>query len=438
LQATAPAFIGGFSDTAGRRPAYIACFVIYIVADIALALQDNYIALLILRMVQSSGSSGTVALVNAVVSDVATSAERGMYIGIASLAAILAPSFGPILGGIISQYAGWKWIFWFLATLAVAFFIPMLLFMPETCHLIVGDGSVPPPKWNRSLLNHINEKKREKEGHGPPDYAERDVLAKKRGPLRFPNPLKTLKVAAEKEGFLVLFYAGIVYSGWYAIMSGMPSQLRDIYGFDDLKVGLMYLPMSGGSILAAFTQGKLVDWSFAHEAKRLGMKVTKSRQQDLSNFPIEKARIKVAMPMLVLACLSTIAYGWILHFRTNIAGPCIMLFIQGFSMISSTQCISILIIDINPKVAGTATAAFNLIRCLLGAGATALILPMTDKMGLGWAYTLIGLIYILLAPMLMAVVKWGPTWRRERKEKEDEKARLKKEKTEASVGVERV
>jgi sugar phosphate permease len=115
-----------------------------------------------------------------------------------------------------------------------------------------------------------------------------------------------------------------------------------------------------------------------------------------------------------------------------------MLFIQGFSLISSTQCISILIIDINPKVAGTATAAFNLIRCLLGAGATALILPMTDKMGLGWAYTLIGLIYILLAPMLMAVVKWGPTWRRERKEKEDEKARLKKEKTEASEGVQKV
>ena len=438
MQATAPAFIGGFSDTAGRRPAYIVCFVIYIIADIALALQNNYIALLILRMVQSAGSSGTVALVNAVVSDVATSAERGMYIGIASLAAILAPSLGPILGGIISQYAGWKWIFWFLAILAVAFFIPMLLFMPETCHLIVGDGSVPPPKWNRSLLNHINEKKREKEGLGPPDYAERDALAKQRGPLRFPNPLKTLRVAAEREGFLVLFYAGIVYSGWYAIMSGMPSQLRDIYGFDDLKVGLMYLPMSGGSILAAFTQGKLVDWSFAYEAKRLGMKITKSRQQDLANFPIEKARLQVAMPMLLLACVSTIAYGWILHFRTNIAGPCIMLFIQGFSLISSTQCISILIIDINPKVAGTATAAFNLIRCLLGAGATALILPMTDKMGLGWAYTLIGLVYVVLAPMLLAVVKWGPTWRRERKEKEDERARLKKEKAEAVEGVEKV
>ncbi len=192
--------------------------------------------------------------------------------------------------------------------------------MPETCRLIVGDGSVPPPKWNRSLTHYLNERRREKEGLGPPDYAERDALAKKRGPLRFPNPLKTLVVAAEKEGFLVLFFAGIVYAGFYAVISGMPSQLKDIYGFDDLTVGLMYLPLSGGSIVAAFTQGRLIDWSFQREAKRLGMKVTKRKQQDLSNFPVEKARLQVALPMLLLATISTIVYGWILHYRVSIAG----------------------------------------------------------------------------------------------------------------------
>jgi MFS family permease len=38
-----------------------------------------------------------VALANAVVADVATSAERGIYIGITGLSSILAPSLGPIL-----------------------------------------------------------------------------------------------------------------------------------------------------------------------------------------------------------------------------------------------------------------------------------------------------------------------------------------------------
>jgi MFS family permease len=393
-------------------------------------------------MVQSAGSSGTVAIANAIVADVATSAERGIYIGITSLATILAPSLGPILGGIISQYAGWKWIFWFLAILAGVFFIPMLLFMPETCRLIVGDGSVPPPKWNRSFTNHLKERQRLKEGLGPPDYAERDALAKKRGPLRFPNPLDTLVVASEKEGFFILFFAGIVYAGFYAIMSGMPSQLKEIYGFNDLKLGLMYLPISGGSIVAAFTQGKLVDWSFAREARKIGMPVQKRKQQDLSHFPIEKARLQVAAPMLLLATISTVIYGWILHYRVSVAGPIIMLFVQGFALVASTQCISILIVDINPGLAGTATAAFNLVRCLLGAGATALILPMTDKLGLGWSYTLIGGVYVLLSPMLWVVVRWGPAWRRERADGEERKLgeneEREKEKREQGAGAEGV
>ncbi|KAF8863482.1 MFS general substrate transporter [Acephala macrosclerotiorum] len=434
FQAIAPAFIGNLSDTAGRRPGYIVSFTIYIIADIALALQNNYVALLLLRMVQSAGSSGTVALANAVIADIATSAERGIYIGITSSATILAPSLGPILGGILSQYAGWKWIFWFLAILAGAFFIPMLLFMPETCRKIVGDGSVPPPTWNRSLMNHIDKKRREKAGLGPPDYAERDALKKQRGKLRFPNPFDTLVVAFEKECFIILFFASIVYAGFYAVMSGMPSQLKEIYGYDDLKVGLMYLPIAGGSIVAAFTQGKFIDWNYARHAKRLGIVVQKRKMQDLTNFPIERARLEVAIPFLLLSCISTIIYGWIMHFKVSVAGPAIMLFTQGYGLIASTQCISIIIVDINPGRAGTATAAFNLIRCLLGARATALIVPMTDAIGLGWAYTFIGLLYVVLSPMLWVVIRWGPRWRREKREKAKRKEKEKKEREEEKDG----
>ncbi|KAF7946929.1 uncharacterized protein EAE97_004178 [Botrytis byssoidea] len=416
LQAIAPAFVGGFSDTAGRRPAYIICFTIYIISNIALALQNNYVALLILRMVQSAGGSGTVALANAVVADIATSAERGIYVGYASMMAGFAPAVGPILGGIISQYTSWKWIFGFLAIFSMIFFIPLLLFMPETCRKIVGDGSIPPPKWSRSLTNFRKEHKLLKQGITP-DYSKRDELAAARK-LRFPNPLATLRIVSEKEATLLLFYAGIVYAGFYAIISGMPFQFHDIYGFDDLKVGLMYLPISGGCFLAAFTQGKIIDWSYFREARRLGITVVKSRQQDLSHFPIEKARLQVGFPMILLASLSTITYGWIMHFRVNIAGPCVILVVLGYTLIASTQAVSILIVDVNPEAAGSATAAFNLVRCLLGAGSTALIVPMVDKMGLGWSYTFIALLYVVLSPMLFAVMKLGPGWRRERAEKQ--------------------
>lgn len=50
--------IAGFSETAGRRLAYIICFIISIIANLGLALQNNYYALLFLRMLQSAGSCG--------------------------------------------------------------------------------------------------------------------------------------------------------------------------------------------------------------------------------------------------------------------------------------------------------------------------------------------------------------------------------------------
>jgi hypothetical protein len=53
-----PSILGDAADQIGRRPVYIFAFVVYFAANIGLALQNSYPALLVLRMVQSVGSSG--------------------------------------------------------------------------------------------------------------------------------------------------------------------------------------------------------------------------------------------------------------------------------------------------------------------------------------------------------------------------------------------
>ena len=97
------------------------------------------------------------------------------------------------------------------------------------------------------------------------------------------------------------------------------------------------------------------------------------------------------------------------------------------------QVMMILMVDINPGNAAAATAANNLFRCLLGAGSTAVVVPMIDRMGVGWTYTFSSLVWIAFSPLLWALMKYGPKWRKEKKTKEDAEEKEAKDKAEAET-----
>ena len=244
FQGLAPTFFGDLGDMFGRRPAYILSFTIYLGANIGLALQSNYAALFILRCVQSTGSSGTIALANGVVADIATSGERGKYIGYVILGPMAGPAIAPIIGGILAQFLGWRAIFWFLTIMAGVYVIPFCISFPETGRNVVGNGSIPPPKWNMSLLNYMASLK-DANGDALSRSISRDEkraaraeLASKRK-LRLPNPMKTLRIIAEKDVGILLVYNAIVYTAFYDVIATIPSLFAEIYGYNDLQIGLL-------------------------------------------------------------------------------------------------------------------------------------------------------------------------------------------------------
>ncbi|KAJ9137469.1 Quinidine resistance protein 2 [Pleurostoma richardsiae] len=434
FQGVTPMFVGGFADSAGRRPAYVFCFVVYIAANIGLALSKNYVSLLVVRMIQSAGSASTVALCQAVVADCVTSAERGQYIGITVLPIVLAPSLGPVLGGILSQYLGWRSIFWFLTIIAGITLVLMLLFFPETCRRIVGDGSIRPHKAYRTLWQLLKDRRRRRKARKSGNELDlqrtntsSSRASRKKLKVQFGNPFTALILLFEKELGLLLAYSAIVFAGFYAIATTMPSQFSRLYGFDDLKVGLMYLPMAGGSVVAAFIIGPSINRNYRRHARRLGLPVDKTRQMNLSNFPVERCRLEVGLPLLALAAVVIIAWGWALEYNAPVAVPCVLLFLMGVGMIGFNNTTNVLIVDIYPGRAGSATAANNLTRCLVGAVATAVILPMINAMGPGWAFTLIGLLYVVFSPSLWLIMKYGVRWRRELREKEERKKHKREE-----------
>lgn len=434
FQGLAPAFIGDLADIAGRRPAYILCFCVYIVANIGLALQKSFAALIVLRCLQSSGSSGTIALSSGVVADVSTVSERGKWFGLVTAGSLLGPSLGPAIGGLLAEKLGWRAIFWFLGILAGVFLVPLLIFFPETgtwLHLIsptvirghaepeigrniVGNGSIPPASWNMSFINYMQLRERRRVPLNPSLKRAPSIERLPKSNLHFPNPLASIKILLDKETSLLLFYNGFLFATFYDIGTSLPYLFAQIYHLKDLHIGLCYLPFGAGCLVAALCNGQLLDRNFRRIAKKLSFPLTKGRQSDLATFPIEKARLQIAIPAAYLACVSMLTYGWTLAFDGPLAVALVLLFSCSLTMTATFNVSSTLLVDFYPHASATATAANNLVRCSLGAGATALIVPMIDGMGCGWCFTFLSLCMVVASPMLWSVFFHGQRWRQER------------------------
>lgn len=308
----------------------------------------------------------------------------------------------------------------------------MVFLFPETCRKIVGDGSTRPHPAYRTVWQMLKDGRRK---GGPPNEQAGPPTQRPKLKLAFGNPFGSVMFLSEPVLGLLLTYSAIVFAGFYAIATAMPEQLKTTYHLTEIQIGLMYLPMAGGSVVAAFVVGPGLNWNYRRHARRLGMAPARGRQDDLSAFPVERARLEVGLPLLALAAGVLLAWGWALQYRAGLAVPCVLLFLLGVGMIGFNNASMVLVTDVCPPGrAGAATAANNLTRCLLGAAATAAVGPMVRGAGAGWAFSIWGFLYLLGAPALLLLMKNGVRWRRQIREKE-ERRRQKKGSTCGGAGA---
>ncbi|RDA88752.1 hypothetical protein CP532_4093 [Ophiocordyceps camponoti-leonardi (nom. inval.)] len=403
FQGLSPTVFGDFGDMAGRRPAFVVAFTIYLLANIGLALQRNYAALLVLRCLQSAGSSGTLALCFAVIADISSTEERGVYMSFVNTGINLGASLGPVLGGVLGQFLGWPSVFCFCAIFVTLWLIPWILCVPETCRAVVGNGSVPPPTWDMTLVDFI----RCRGVNQRPDTAPKVHL-------RLPNPLRTLHIVFRREEGLILLISAIIYLNFILVSVTLSTLFKSIYQYNELEVGLCYLPYGIGCCLACLAQGFVVDWNYRRVARQRGLPLRRGKSHNLTDFPIESARIQLVYPTLLVGAVALIGWGWALQAETNVAAPLVLLFFIGMLVPPSFSVLNTLIVDLNPDAPATAAAANNLVRCAFGAVATAVIEYMLNAMGRGWCFTFLAMLMLICFAGLRVLEKCGPRWRAER------------------------
>ena len=143
-----PMGFGRLGDIWGQKTLYLAGLGLFSIASLACGLAPNITILIVFRVIQGIGAAimtpGTLAIIIRAFPPQQHGLAIGIYGGISGLGLIA----GPVLGGLLVQGEGWRWIFFVNVPLGIAALIMALAFVPRS----VDETDPVPVDWFGQLF----------------------------------------------------------------------------------------------------------------------------------------------------------------------------------------------------------------------------------------------------------------------------------------------
>lgn len=122
---------GKLADLFNRKLLIQIALVLFVVATAAAGFAQDTSTLIAFRAVQGLGAGGLAALSQVIMADIISPRERGRYMGLFGAVMAVATVGGPLLGGWITDTAGWRWNFF----VALPFAVAALILLQKTLHI---------------------------------------------------------------------------------------------------------------------------------------------------------------------------------------------------------------------------------------------------------------------------------------------------------------
>lgn len=255
----------------GRRNFYAACIVLFTVSSFLCGTATELWQLVLYRVLQGIGGGALQPTAQAIMFESYPPEKRGGAQAIFGLGAVVGPTVGPILGGIIVDNYSWPLIFFINVPLGIAAFFMTLAFIKDQSYVKRSTNAID---WvglgllvaGLGSLQYVLERGQREDWFDSQTIvagaaiAVCALIAFVVRELRDPQPLVDLRVFKSwsfTAGNILGIVSGFGVSG-LALM--LPLYFQNVMGFDALTAGFALIPSAFARAISLPIAGRLVNW----------------------------------------------------------------------------------------------------------------------------------------------------------------------------------
>ncbi|KAK2802246.1 hypothetical protein FQN50_007427 [Emmonsiellopsis sp. PD_5] len=404
------------SEMYGRKPVSVASMFVFVVLIIPCGLSTSVGELIALRFLGAVAGSAMVSSAPGSISDIVDDDHRALAFSIWSIGPLNGPVFGPIIGGYMTEYLGWRWTNW-LSMIMGGVALVLMIILKET--------------YAPVLLQRKAARIRT-ETDDPRWWSRYDQRASLFSVLKVNLSRPFIMAVMEPICIFWNLYIAVVYAILYLCFVAYPIVFRQIRGWSVGESGLAFLGIGVGSLTTVAVEPLLRRMINRH---KLDPETGKVPPESMVSVVCIAAVLIPAGELIFAWTCAPASIHWIVPILAGIpfgAGNTAV-FIYASNYLTFSYGV----------YAASAMAGNSVMRSILG-GVFPLVGPsMYSRLGPNWAGTLLGLLEVLIIPIPIVFYKYGHKIRRksalikamqEDKSKLDGKRRRREAAREEGVG----
>ena len=304
---------GRAGDLLGRKRLFLFGLVVFTSASLLDGLSSSSGMLIGARGLQGLGAAFISPAALAIITTTfAEGAERAKALGVWAAIAIGGSAVGLILGGALTQYFSWPWVFFINVPVGIAVFFPSLRYVPESKDELAHRsfdvaGAVTVTGGLMTLVYAIVQA--QEKGWTSAQTIGTFVLSAVLLvsfvviELRAKAPLVRLSIFRTRSLTAANITMFLVGAGLFAMFFFNSLYLQRVLGYGPLDAGLAFLPFTGGIILSAGFASKYAPSVGVRPVAIGGMIVTAAGMLLLTQLPVDGTYVTNVLPALVLISL---------------------------------------------------------------------------------------------------------------------------------------